>query len=131
MRRIVEVLNQGEPVDAGMAELEQFLDPEIEWVNPEDAIEGGTRKGIPGIRTVFENFVAGAGPGATVELDELEERGDRLFAQWRVHAKGATSGAEVVGPPVGVIYTFRNGRILRIEWHYDVATARAALDQAG
>jgi hypothetical protein len=45
-----------------------------------------------------------------------------------VHVKGAASGAEVVGPPVGSVYTFRDGRILRIEWHYDVAKARAAFD---
>ena len=32
------------------------MDPEIEWVNPEDAIESGTRKGLAGMRTAFENF---------------------------------------------------------------------------
>ena len=124
-------MNQGESVDAVMAELEQFMDPEIEWVNPADAIEGGIRKGIAGMRIVFENFVSGAGAGATVELDELEQRGDRVFIQVRAHVKGAASGAEVVGPPVGMIYTFRDGRVLRIEWHYDVAKARAAFDEAG
>jgi ketosteroid isomerase-like protein len=131
VRRVAEVVSQGESVDAVMADLEQFMDPEIEWVNPPDAIEGGTRNGIAGIRIAFENFVSGAGADATVELDELEECGDRVFIQWRVHAKGETSGAAVVGPPVGVVYTFRDGRILRIEWDYDVAKARAALDRDG
>jgi len=132
VRRFGEVMNQADSVDAVMAEIEQFMDPEIEFVNPADAIDGsGTRRGIAGMRIAVENFVAGAGAGATVEVEELEERGDRVFVQGRVHVKGAASGAEVVGPPVGSIYTFRDGRILRIEWHYDVAKARAAFDEDG
>ncbi len=131
MRCFGEVMNQADSVDGVMAEFEQFMDPEIEFVNPADAIEGGTRKGIAGMRIAIENFVSGAGAGATVELDQLEQRGDRVFVQGRVHVKGEASGAEVVGPPVGSIYTFRDGRILRIEWHYDVAKARAAFDQDG
>ena len=99
-------------------------------LNPADAIDGsGTRKGSAGMRIAVETFVAGAAAGATVEVDELEQRGDRVFVQGRVHVKGEASGAEVVGPPVGSIYTFRDGRILRIEWHYDVAKARAVFDQ--
>ena len=69
--------------------------------------------------------------GATVELDDLEECADRVFVQLPAHVKGAASGAEVLGPPVGMIYTFRDGRVLKIEWHYDVAKARAAFDQDG
>ena len=131
VRRFYEVLNQADSVEAIMAELEQFMDPEIEWVNAADAIEGGTRRGIGGMRIVFENFVSGAGAGATVELDELKQRGDRVFVHVRAHVKGAASGAEVVGPPIGMIYTFRDGRVLKIEWHYDVAKARATFDESG
>lgn len=40
------------------------------------------------MRTVFENFVEGAGGEATVELEELEPRGDRVFIKGRVQAKG-------------------------------------------
>ena len=39
-----EVMNRKESADAVMAELEELMDPEIEWVNPEDAIESGTRR---------------------------------------------------------------------------------------
>jgi ketosteroid isomerase-like protein len=124
-----DVLNRSDSVDAAMAELEPFMDPEIEYINPADAVERGTRKGIPGMRTVFENFVEGAGGEATVELEELEPRGDRVFIKGRVQAKGGASGAEAVGPPVGMIYTFRDGRVLRMEWHYDVAEARARFEQ--
>jgi hypothetical protein len=123
-------MNRSKSADAAMAELADFFHPEIEFVNPADAIEGGTRKGISGIRTAMENFIAGAGAGVTVELEEVEERRDRVFTLGRVRVQGAASGAEVVGPPVGAIYTFRDGRALRIEWHYDVAEARARFEQA-
>ena len=131
VRRFVEVGNDSESVDAAMAAFDELMDPEIEYVNPEDAIERGTRKGVAGMRTVMENFIAGAGAGATVELEELQEREDRVFTRFRIHARGAASGAETLSPPLGMVFTIRNGRILRIEWHWhhvDAALARFEQD---
>jgi ketosteroid isomerase-like protein len=129
VRRVTEVFNHSESVDAAMAELDELMHPEIEFVNPEDAIERGTRTGKDGIRTVLENVVAGAGGGATFELEEVSERGERVFALTRLRARGTTSGAEVLGPLTGAIWTIRDGRVLRIEWHYDVDEALARFDQ--
>jgi ketosteroid isomerase-like protein len=131
VRRAIEVINSSESVDEAMAALEPLMDPEIEWLNPEDAIERGTRKGLAGMRKVLENFIAGAGGGATLELEEVQERGDRVFIRGRLHARGELSGAEAVGPPGGMIYTIQRGRIARIEWHYDVDEAIARFEQAG
>jgi ketosteroid isomerase-like protein len=130
IRRVVEVLNTCKSVDEAIATgVEELWDPEIEFVNPEDAVERGTRKGVAGMRTVLENFIAGVGAGATIALEELQEREDRVFTRYRVHARGAASGAEAVSPPLGMVYTFRDGRILRIEWHNDVNRARASFEQ--
>jgi ketosteroid isomerase-like protein len=118
VRRLFDVINRSESADAVMAELEEQLDPEIEFVNPEDAIEGGTRKGLAGMRTAMENFFEGAGPGATFELEELYERGEQVLVRCRLHVRGASSGAEAVSPPGGLLHTLRDGRVLRIEWHY-------------
>ena len=132
VRRFVEVGNDSESVDAAMAALDELMDPEIEYVNPEDAIERGTRKGVAGMRTVLENFIAGAGAGATVELEgQLQEREDRVFTRFRIHARGAASGVETLSPPLAMVFTIRNGRILRIEWHWhgvDAALARFEQD---
>ena len=111
--------------------IEEFWDPEIEYVNPEDAIEGGTRRGVAGMQTVMENLIAGVGGGATFEIEELEEKGDRVFSTMRIRARGAASGVEVLGPPVGMIYTFRGGRILRFEWHNDIERTRVEFEQGG
>jgi ketosteroid isomerase-like protein len=129
VRRVTEVFNHSESVDAAMAELEKLMHPEIEFVNPDDAIERGTRTGKDGIRTVLENVVAGAGGGATFELEEVSERGERVLALTRLRARGAASGAEVLGPLTGAIWTIRDGRVHRIEWHYDVDEALARFDQ--
>ncbi len=131
MRRAFEVINRSESVDAVMARLEELMHPDIEFVNPEDAIEGGTRKGFAGIRTAFENFFDGAGRAATLEVGEVRERDERVFVRVRVHARGASSGAEAVGPPTGMVYTIRDGRAFRIEWHYDVDKALAEFERSG
>jgi ketosteroid isomerase-like protein len=131
VRRAYEVINRSESVDAAMAELEGTMHSEIEFVNPEDAIEGGTRRGLAGMRTALENFFAGAGGRATFELEQAQERGERVFVRGRVHARGASSGAEAVGPPVGLVYTIRDGRVFRIEWHYDVDKALAEFERDG
>lgn len=112
-----------------MADLKELLHPDIEFVNPEDAIERGTRRGPAGMRKALENYIAGVGAGATIELEELQARGDRVFTIARIHARGSASGAESLGPPTGSIYTIRDGRIFRLEWHYDVDEARARFDR--
>jgi ketosteroid isomerase-like protein len=118
VRRWYEVVNRSESIDEAMAEFEDLIHPQIESVNPAEAIEGGTRRGQAGIRTAVENFAEGAGRAATIEVEQLLESGDRVLARVRVHARGASSGAEAVGPPVGQVFTIRDGRIFRIEWHY-------------
>jgi ketosteroid isomerase-like protein len=130
-RRAYEVINRSESVDAVMGGLEVLMDPEVEFVNPADAIEGGTRKGLAGMRTVFENFFAGAGNRATIEVEQVHQRGERVFVRVRIHAKGASSGAEAVGPPVGIIHTLRDGLLIRMEWHYDLDEALAEFERGG
>lgn len=131
VRRAFEVMNRSESADAVMAELEELMDPEIEWVNPVDAIESGTRRGLAGIRTALENFYAGAGGGATWELQEVQERGGRVFTRASLHVKGASSGVEAVGPPIGAVSTIREGRLIRMEWHFNPDEAFAEFERGG
>jgi ketosteroid isomerase-like protein len=131
VRRLIEVVNTAKSVDEAIATgIEDSWHPDIEYVNPDDAIERGTRRGAEGMRTALQNLIEGAGAGVTFELEELAERGDRVFTSGRIHARGP-SGAQAVGPLLGTIYTFRGGRLLRIEWHReDLDQARANFEQA-
>jgi SnoaL-like protein len=112
VRSIVEDWERGDFSSA------EWAHPEIEFVNPEEAIEGGTRQGLAAIRTVVENFFDGAGRAATIELEQVYERGNRVLARFRIHARGSSSGAEAVGPPGGLVGTIRDGQVFRIEWQY-------------
>ena len=126
----MKAISSSASAEKAMAALEPLLSPEIEWVNPHDAIEGGTRRGLAGIQLVLDNFFAGAGAASTAVVETMEDRGDRVLAVYRLHIRGESSGADVVGPQTGMVFTIREGQILRIEWHYDIAEARARFGAA-
>jgi hypothetical protein len=97
-------------------------------VNPADALEVGTRRGVDGVRLAFENYLAGVGPDAVFEIERLIERPNKVFVRGRIHARGASSGVEVVGRGVGTITTFRDDLIYRIEWYWDKDEALARFE---
>lgn len=121
----MENVNASGTASEAIEALEPILHPDIEWINPRDAIEGGTRRGLAGMRLVFDNFFAGFGADSTMDIEEVEERGGRALMVIRPQIRGESSGADVPGPRIGVIFTIRDGLLLRIEWHYDVGEARA------
>ena len=84
------------------------------------------------MRTGLENFFDGAGRAATLEIEEVRERSGLVFVRVRIHARGTSSGAEAVSPPVGIVYMFSDGRVFRIEWHYeDFDKALAEFERSG
>jgi len=131
VRQNLEVLNRSETVDEMMAGLEGLVHREIEFVNPADAIERGTRHGWSGLRIALGNLIEGAGGGARFEIEELEERGERVLIRARLHARGATSGAQALGPPLCLLYTIEDDRIRKLEWYWDLDEARARFERPG
>jgi ketosteroid isomerase-like protein len=130
VRRMWGAINGSDSVDVIMDEVESLLDPEVEYVNPDDAIERGTRHGVDGVREALENYLAGVGPTAVFEIEQLLERGDMVYVRGRIHARGSASGVEVDGPGVGIVHTIRDGRIYRTEWHWDKEEALARFERA-
>lgn len=128
VRRTWEAVNSGSSAEAIMAEIGELLHPEVEYVNPSDALETGTRKGPDGLRLAFENYLAGAGPDADFEIERLIERGSKVFAEGRLHGVGASRGLRVLGPGIAAIFTFRDGLIYRYEWYWDRAEALAKFE---
>src|SRR3954451_7033360 len=99
---------------------------DCEFVNPESAIEGGTRGGHEGfvkalvsVDAAFDEYVHA--------LERMVEAGDdRVLAYVTFRAKGRDSGVPVEIPEQHV-WTFRDGMIVRFEWFHDEAAAiRAA-----
>ncbi len=121
VRRIHAVWEaEGSPVPSGL------LDPEIEWVNPPDAVEAGARQGIDAFGTAVDTL-AETFDGVRAQLDELLDMGDRIVVVATLHGRGRGSGADIERRQ-GYIWTFRDGKAIRFEWF---STPDAALRAAG
>jgi ketosteroid isomerase-like protein len=101
------------------------LHPEIEWVNPPDAVEPGTRRGPAG----FEGAQSAVGRAySSIELDveRQVEHADTvgLIAELRYQGRG--SGIEVP-QRMGMLFDFRDGKLTRFEWSRDPEALLAGL----
>lgn len=109
IRRIYAVwAEDGSPVPSGL------LDPRIEWVNPPDAIERGTRSGVESFATAAD-AVSDTFEGVGVDIDEMLDAGDRVVVLATLHGRGRGSGAEVERRQ-GYVWTLRDGKAVRFEW---------------
>jgi ketosteroid isomerase-like protein len=61
-----------------------------------------------------------------VELRELMDAGDHVFAAATVRFRGRGSGVEVGGGGMGAVYTLRDGKIVRYEQFQSKAEALEA-----
>ena len=121
VRRFYEVLGEGGTAPELMAKLEPILAPDAEWVNPDDAIERGTRVGAEGWRTALENTQSGLGSSVVYRIEELIVLAeDRVFARGHLRTKGTSSGVEVEGRMLGMDWTIQNGQVRRMEWSFEV-----------
>jgi ketosteroid isomerase-like protein len=87
--------------------------PEGEWVNPDYAIEPGTRRGREEIRRaierIFEFF-------ETVDVESMERTPDgRILVITRVRSRGMGGGPGIEAL-TGTLFTIRDGLLLRYEW---------------
>ena len=107
------------------------IDPELladdaEWVNPHDAVEPGTRRGADefnkAIASVFSTW-----DDVRFDTERVIDNGDQVIALGSLHGRLHASGM-AVGAAHGQIWTFRDGRILRMQWFN---THREALEAAG
>ena len=129
VRRLYAVLSEGGSVPELMRKLEPLLTPDAEWVNPDHAIERGTRVGAEGWSTALENTQGGLGADVTFRLEELIVVGpDRIFVRGHLGSKGTSSGVEI-RQAIGNDWTIEDGRVRRMEWSFEVdellARARA------
>lgn len=109
----------------GAASMADLLDPRFEWVQPADAVEPGTHKGIPearaGVAKIREIF-----PEFRLEPERFVEVDDEVLVLYRVQAR-SVSGLEtdIRGAHV---WTVRNGKLARLR---DFSEAQQAFDAVG
>ena len=92
----------------------ELLAEDVEWVNPPDAVERGSRRGIDSfneaIRSVFDAWGV-----VRFETERIIDKGEEVVALGEVRGRGRAAGIEVARPH-GEIWSFRDGRAIRMRW---------------
>ena len=114
-----------EAFDNDLDGLLRLLDPAIEWVSPNEALEPGSRRGHQGVRDAFAaTAVAWAEPTHTPE--EFFDADDKVIVRvtFRGHGRGSGMDAERLEFHV---WTVDGGLLARFEWFYDQSKALEAV----
>ena len=97
--------------------------PDAEWVNPDYAIESGTRRGREELRRAIERMLEFF---ETVDVESMERTPDgRILAVIRVRTRGI-GGSPGIEDLTGTLFTVRDGLLMRYEWFRSPEEAREA-----
>jgi ketosteroid isomerase-like protein len=102
----------------------EFIDPLVEYVNPDGAVEPGTRRGIPALRRAVEKVFEGWANWA-MEPEQLVAVDNQVAVVVKYRARGRTSGVELEGRE-SALFTLRGGRVVRYEWFHEPGDALSA-----
>jgi ketosteroid isomerase-like protein len=100
-----------------------FLAEDVEYVNPDYAVEPGTRRGRASFRVVRETYEDFR---LTIER-YIDAGGDDVVVLARYAGSGTGSGVPVEGEH-GYVWTVRDGQAVRFRWFQ---SHREALEAAG
>ena len=125
-----------ENVEKTMLLLEQLfaahrVDPEllaedVEWVNPPEAVEPGTRRGADSFNQAVANVFA-TWDDVRFDIERVVDNDDHVVVLGKMHGHIHGPGMEVDSPH-GEIWSFRDGLVTRMRW---TNTHREALEAAG
>ena len=120
VRGWIEAWNRGE-VEA----LIEDARPDIEWVVAREHPDSATHRGRQEVADYLRDWLSMM-PDLRIEIEDLEELGDRVLLVMRMTGTGAGSGA-VTEVRIAVMTTFRDGKPVRNEEFLDPEEARRAL----
>jgi ketosteroid isomerase-like protein len=112
-------------IDRADEALRPLLNPEVEYVNPAEAIEPGTRSGLDEVLDAFRSTPR-IFDTAAHEVHELFDAGDSVVAAVSFRARGRGSDREVTQEEAHT-WTFNDGKVTRFEWCRDLASALEAV----
>ena len=90
------------------------LADEVEWRNPDDAVEAGTRTGRESFSTALERLLE-LFDYDRFEIVDSAEVGDAVALKVRIVGRGRTSGAPI-DDVFGHVWRFENDRAVVFEW---------------
>jgi uncharacterized protein len=106
--------------------LREIYDPDAEWIAAREDPDAAIHRGLEAIRGYFAQWTE-MFEVIDFRTEELIEAGDKVFARFRFSGKGATSGVPVETEQAQV-WTFRDGKVVRVEEYFD---RNEALEAAG
>ena len=104
--------------------LAEIYDPDAEWIAAREDPDAATHRGLEAIRRYFAQWTE-MFEDIDFRTEELIDAGDKVFAWFRFSGKGVTSGAPVEMEQAQ-IWTFRDGKVVRVEEYFDRAEALEA-----
>jgi len=111
-------------IDRDPEQILELATPDIEYVNPPEAIDSGTRRGhmevAQALRSPSELF-----DSYRHDLHELYDCGETVVAAVSFRTRSRGSESEVIQEEAHS-WTLRDGRITRFEWNRDLAKALEA-----
>ena len=102
----------------------ELMNPEIEYVNPDRAVEPGTRRGLAAFSRAVEKVFEGWETWQ-MEPEQFRAVGDQVAVVVRYRARGRGSGVEVEGRE-SALWTVRDGKVVRYAWFHGPADALEA-----
>ena len=127
--RNVEQLKEGfRAMERGDVEaIVALAHPDVEFVNPDTALEPGTRHGPDGLRAGMAGILE-AFEDLRFDYERIVDLDDRVVAIGTFLGRGRGSGMELPPAPFAVVVTLRDGKMARYEWF---ASPEDALQAAG
>ena len=122
---LVRHLYESGAVDGNYGALREVLDPEAVYVNPPEAVDPGTRRGVDEVMAAVASVSKSFGV-TEHNLRELFDAGDAVVASVTAHAWGRDSGAQVTQEEAHT-WTLRDGKVISFEWGRDLPAALKAV----
>jgi ketosteroid isomerase-like protein len=104
--------------------LREIYDSDAEWMAAREDPDAATPRGLEAIRGYFAQW-SGMFEGIELRAEELIDVGDKVFTWIRFSGTGITSGAPVEMEQAQ-IWTFRDGKVVRVEEYFDRVEALEA-----
>jgi ketosteroid isomerase-like protein len=106
-----------------------LLTDDVEWVNPPDAVEPGSRRGVDGFNDAIASIYEGW-KESRFQPARVIDNGDDIVALGEIRVRGRAVGVEVRRAH-GQVWTFREGRVARMCWFNTHGEALEAAGLAG
>ncbi|MCE3266270.1 MAG: hypothetical protein K0S15_979 [Solirubrobacterales bacterium] len=103
----------------------QYVRPDGEWVNPDYAMEPGTRHGLSGVRTALE-ALRDSFADLRFDIGQMIDLGDRVLVTGTFFGVGRASDAAFGPQTFGSLVTLDGGQIRRYQWYLNAEEAREA-----